>query len=66
MYRKSSGFPGKLVMRIGTVDDFSLHEGVLRPRWEIFAEERCAWVKECEGARQFVGQPGKRERESKM
>lgn len=32
MYRKSSGFPGKLVMRIGTVDDFSLHEGVLKPR----------------------------------
>lgn len=32
MYRKSSGFPGKLVTRIGTVDDYSLHEGALKPR----------------------------------
>jgi hypothetical protein len=32
MYRKSSGFPSKLVTRIGTVDDFSLHEGALKPR----------------------------------
>ena len=66
MYRIREGREQERILRTGTVDDFSLHEGVLRPRWEIFAEERCAWVKECEGARQFVGQPGKRERESKM
>lgn len=32
MYRKSSGFPGALAARIGTVDDLSLHEGVFKPR----------------------------------
>jgi hypothetical protein len=32
MYRVSSGRPDGLVMRIGTIDDFNLHEGKLKPR----------------------------------
>ena len=44
MYRKSSGFPGKLVTRIGTVDDFSLHSGALKPRVEQFCRDRVVWL----------------------
>ena len=32
MYRVSSGFPGKLIPRIGTIDDFNLQETVFKPR----------------------------------
>lgn len=44
MYRVSSGFPGKKVMRIGTVDDFKLHDTALRPRVEQFVKDRAAWT----------------------
>lgn len=38
MYRISSGFEGVYIMRIGTVDDFALHEGKLKPRVEQFTK----------------------------
>ena len=41
MYRVSSGFPDKLIPRIGTVDDFNLQEGVLRPRIGMYG---MAWL----------------------
>ncbi|EEU36781.1 uncharacterized protein NECHADRAFT_55732 [Fusarium vanettenii 77-13-4] len=34
MWRESSGFPNVKFMRIGTVDDFHLHETKLRPQVE--------------------------------
>lgn len=43
MYRKSSGFPGKLVTRIGTVDDYSLHEGALKPRVSLLSSFRLCY-----------------------
>lgn len=43
MYRVSTGFPGMSIMRIGTVDDFGLHEGKLRPRVEQYIKDRVGW-----------------------
>ncbi|ROW05639.1 hypothetical protein VSDG_00107 [Cytospora chrysosperma] len=55
MYRVSSGEPTKSVLRIGTVDDFSLHETKLRPQIEIFTKTRVGWFSGVEGAKKFVG-----------
>lgn len=55
MYRVSSGFPGMRVLRIGTVDDFHLHETKLKPQFEQFVESRVAWCNGCEGAEQEQG-----------
>lgn len=44
MYRVSSGYPGISVLRIGTVDDFHLHETKLKPQDEVFAENRVPWL----------------------
>ncbi|KAK5089255.1 hypothetical protein LTR70_006866 [Exophiala xenobiotica] len=55
MYRISSGFPGKYVMRIGTVDDFSLHETKLKPRIEQFGKDRVSWLQGGEGIQQEHG-----------
>lgn len=51
MYRIGSGFPGVKILRIGTVDDFSLHEGLLRPRQEWFVKQRNNWVHGVDGVR---------------
>jgi hypothetical protein len=55
MYRRSSGFPGLSFCRIGTVDDFELHEGKLRPQAEQFVEGRVVWLKAVEGVKQVEG-----------
>lgn len=55
MYRISSGFPGLLLTRIGTVDDFDLHETVLKPRVEIYAKNRVCWLSGGEGVEQHEG-----------
>ncbi|KAH8697303.1 Mss4-like protein, partial [Talaromyces proteolyticus] len=44
MYRVSSGHPGISVLRIGTVDDFHLHESKLRPQVEVFTQSRVSWL----------------------
>ena len=49
MYRVSGGFPGKTIMRIGAVDDFHLHETVLKPWIEQYTKDRVSWVKEIDG-----------------
>ncbi|THX15575.1 hypothetical protein D6D13_02133 [Aureobasidium pullulans] len=49
MYRRSSGWPGKSVTRIGTVDDFELHETKLMPQVEQFCKDRVAWIKGVDG-----------------
>ncbi|KAF7354780.1 putative glutathione-dependent formaldehyde-activating gfa [Mycena sanguinolenta] len=54
MYRVSSGFPGTSVLRLGTVDDFHLHETKLKPRVEQFTENRVAWLHGAEGVKQVA------------
>lgn len=55
MYRVSSGFPNKSILRIGTVDDFTLQETKLKPRIEQFCKDRVAWFKGGEGVQQEMG-----------
>lgn len=55
MYRISSGFPGKLIPRIGTVDDFSVQENQLKPRIEQFVKNRVNWLDGGKGVQQEQG-----------
>ncbi|KAL8711742.1 MAG: hypothetical protein Q9220_003913 [cf. Caloplaca sp. 1 TL-2023] len=55
MFRVSSGFPGKTIMRLGQVDDFALHEGKLKPTIEQYAKDRVAWVQPAVGVEQHAG-----------
>jgi hypothetical protein len=55
MYRVGAAFPGQSILRIGTVDDFHLHETALRPKVEQFTKDRVNWLRAVEGARQFEG-----------
>ncbi|KAL5041209.1 hypothetical protein BDW71DRAFT_201570 [Aspergillus fruticulosus] len=55
MYRVGTGFPGMSILRIGTVDDFSLHEGKLKPRIEQFVKDRVTWLRAAEGVEQVEG-----------
>ncbi|KAG8673746.1 hypothetical protein FPOAC2_07215 [Fusarium poae] len=43
MYRVGERFPDVSILRIGTVDDFSLHETKLRPVEEHFTKDRVSW-----------------------
>lgn len=55
MYRVSSGSPGTSILRIGTIDDFHLHETKLRPRVEQFTKNRVGWLGGVDGVRQVEG-----------
>ncbi|BFZ57880.1 hypothetical protein PYCC9005_004935 [Savitreella phatthalungensis] len=55
MYRIGAGFPGSAVLRVGTVDDFHLHETVLKPRLEQFCDDRATFLNPQTGVEQ---QPG--------
>lgn len=55
MYRVSSGYPGMLIPRIGTVDDFDVQNKQLKPTVEQFAKDRMAWFKGIEGAEVHEG-----------
>ncbi len=57
MYRASSGFPNLIYMRVGTVDDFAIHETRLKPTIEIFCKDRVAWLEPIAGSRQAFGNP---------
>lgn len=54
MYRV--GAPGASILRIGTVDDFHLHETKLKPGREIWAKDRVDWLSPLEGVEQFEAQ----------
>ena len=56
LYRISSGFSDKSILRIGTVDDFTLHEGKLRPQIEQFVGRRPDWLPGVEGTRKYEGE----------
>ncbi|CAD0093911.1 unnamed protein product [Aureobasidium mustum] len=49
MYRRSSGFPGLSITRVGTVDDVSLHDTKLKPRVEVWCQSRVGWFAGVEG-----------------
>ncbi len=55
MYRVSSAFPGYSALRLGTVDDFHLHETKLKPKVELFTKDRVGWFSGLEGAKQIEG-----------
>lgn len=55
MYRVGSAFPGNSIMRIGTVDDFHLHETKLKPRIEQYTKDRVSWFSGAEGVKQIEG-----------
>ena len=50
MYRVGAAWPGFSIMRIGSVDDFSLHETKLKPTMEQFTKHRVGWL---HGAREL-------------
>lgn len=53
MYR--IGGKGAKLLRLGTVDDFSLHEGGLRPESERYVKDRVAWLGAVGALEQFDG-----------
>lgn len=55
MYRRSTAFPEASALRIGTVDDFHLHETKLKPRVEQFTKNRVGWLHQLDGVRQAEG-----------
>jgi len=55
MYRKGDAFDGLSFPRVGTIDDFTLHETKLRPQAELFVKERVSWFSGVEGAQKFDG-----------
>jgi hypothetical protein len=55
MYRVGSAFPGMSILRIGTVDDFNLHETKLMPQYEQFTKNRVGWLHGVEGVKQVEG-----------
>lgn len=59
MSRVSSGLSGHTVLRLGTVDDFSLHENELKPQVEQYTERRVNWSDSIKDVRQHVGESHK-------
>ncbi|KAJ6127983.1 hypothetical protein N7471_009200 [Penicillium samsonianum] len=55
MYRVGAAFPGMSILRIGTVDDFNLHETKLKPRVEQFVKDRVGWMHDVEGVEKVEG-----------
>jgi hypothetical protein len=51
MYR--IGIPGASILRLGTVDDFHLHETKLKPKREYYVKDRVCWLSAVEGVEQF-------------
>ncbi|KAJ5642175.1 hypothetical protein N7490_006175 [Penicillium lividum] len=52
MYRVGEAFPGSSILRIGTVDDFNLHETKLKPRIEQYTKDRVSWLCRVDGIEQ--------------
>jgi hypothetical protein len=55
MYRIGEAYPGHSILRIGTVDDFTLHETKLRPRVEQYTKDRVEWLHDVDGVKQVKG-----------
>ncbi|KAJ4148137.1 hypothetical protein LMH87_002621 [Akanthomyces muscarius] len=60
MYRVGAKWPGTSILRIGTVDDFNLHETKLMPEVELFVENRVSWFGGVQGvAKEAEGMGGR-------
>ncbi|RMY05494.1 hypothetical protein D0868_06370 [Hortaea werneckii] len=57
MYRRSRRFPEWVIARTGTVDDQDLHDSVLKPRFESFAENKAEWLHRVEVLASLSHQP---------
>lgn len=62
MYRVGERFPGVSILRIGTVDDFSLHETKLRPRQEHWTKDRVCWFTGAQGVEETFEAQGRGKR----
>lgn len=58
MHRISSGFPDRVFMRLGEVDDFSLHETAFKPTVEQFVKDRASFLHPVKGAEQLQNMVG--------
>ena len=58
MYRVGESWPGMSILRVGTVDDFALHETKLRPQYEQFTTDRVDWKVATEGVEQVKRSKG--------
>ena len=54
MYRVGAAFPGVSILRLGSVDDFTLMETKLRPTMEQYNKDRVSWKLPTDGTTQFV------------
>ncbi|KAH8802515.1 Mss4-like protein [Xylogone sp. PMI_703] len=61
LYRASTGFPGKVAIKVGCVDDDKVVNDYV-PEVEIFTRSRAPWVAPIEGAAQNWGDFGTGER----
>ncbi|KAL4893726.1 Mss4-like protein [Aspergillus ambiguus] len=52
MYRVGEAYPGSSILRLGTVDDFNLHETKLKPRVEQYTKDRVEWLCAADGVKQ--------------
>ncbi|KAF2810592.1 uncharacterized protein BDZ99DRAFT_441126 [Mytilinidion resinicola] len=55
LYRVGESWPEQSILRIGTVDDFTLMETKLKPQVEFFTEGRAGWLCAVDGAKQLKG-----------
>ena len=53
LYRVSSGLPGNSILRVGTIDDFHLHETKIKPTVEQFLKTRPSWLPGVEGTKKY-------------
>jgi hypothetical protein len=53
MHHVSEAYPRRYILRIGTVDDFHLHETKLKPRRELYASNRVSWLGAIEDTQQI-------------
>lgn len=61
LYRTSSGYPGKLAVKVGGIDDEDVVMEYV-PDVEIFTRSRASWVGKVEGAVQEWGDFGSGEK----
>lgn len=66
MHRRSDGFPDDVYMRLGQVDDFSLHETAFSPKVELFCKDRVGWMQPVDGVKQLPNLPGVKDEEARL
>ena len=54
IYRTSSGYPGKIALKVGNIDDDGKANQDYIPDVEIFTRTRAPWIQAVEGAKQEI------------